>query len=51
MEEDEFITIKRSDYHQLVADSEKLLALENAGVDNWSGYDDALGDLWLTIDK
>lgn len=42
MEEDELMMIKKTEYYELVAQSEKLLALEAAGVDNWEGYDDAM---------
>lgn len=40
------ITIRASEYYQLIADNEKLTALESAGVDNWEGYDDAMEILW-----
>lgn len=38
---DEEITIKKSEYDRLVADSKMLNALEAQGVDNWEGYDEA----------
>ena len=33
------ITISYDEYKELLADSAFLQALEDAGVDNWSGYD------------
>ena len=39
---EEMVTITKKEYEQLVDDSEKLCALENAGVDNWDGYDYAM---------
>lgn len=35
------ITITKSEYRQLLKDSELLSRLEGAGVDNWNGWDDA----------
>jgi hypothetical protein len=39
---DEMISIKRSEYDELLEDSAFLNALRAAGVDNWDGYDYAL---------
>jgi hypothetical protein len=39
---EELVTITRANYNQLVDDQYKLECLEAAGVDNWSGYDDAM---------
>ncbi len=39
------VTISKTLYDQLVADSEFLEALKGAGVDNWEGYDHALESL------
>lgn len=36
------ITIPLGEYNQLLADQALLRALQGAGVDNWSGYDEAL---------
>lgn len=36
------ITITEREYKRLQNDSDKLAALEEMGVDNWSGYDDAM---------
>ncbi len=36
------VTISRAEYEQLLAAQAKLHALEGAGVDNWTGYDDAM---------
>lgn len=35
------VTISREEYEDLLRDSAFLQALEDAGVDNWSGYDNA----------
>lgn len=39
------ITITQSEYDSLVAESDKLAALEAYGVDNWVGYYDAINDV------
>ena len=39
---EETITISIKEYNSLQEDSQKLMALEAAGVDNWQGYDDAM---------
>ena len=39
------ITITETEYDQLIKDQELLRALQNAGVDNWEGYDSALESL------
>lgn len=39
---DETITITKKEYESLRADSKKLTYLEDYGVDNWQGYDDAM---------
>ena len=39
---EETITISKKEYESLLEDSEKLSALEAAGVDNWEGYDNAM---------
>ena len=39
---EETVTIKKSEYDQLIKDSEFLDALRAAGVDNWDGYGYAL---------
>lgn len=36
---EETVTIKKSEYKQLLKDSNWLACLEAAGVDNWQGYD------------
>jgi len=40
--EDEKILVSKKKYEELLADRRWLLALEDAGVDNWSGYDFAI---------
>ena len=39
---EETVTISKKEYESLLEDSEKLSALEAAGVDNWEGYDCAI---------
>lgn len=36
---EETVTISKKEYQSLLEDSKWLQALENAGVDNWEGYD------------
>lgn len=36
---EETVTIPREEYESLLEDSKWLSALENAGVDNWSGIE------------
>jgi hypothetical protein len=44
-EEKEMISITKEEYDELLENSAWLLALEDAGVDNWSGFDYA-GELY-----
>lgn len=39
------VTISKKEYDELQDESAMLAALDAAGVDNWSGYDDALNML------
>lgn len=39
---DEMITIAKSEYEYLRRSELKLSCLEEAGVDNWSGYSEAM---------
>ena len=39
---DEEVVIRRDEYNELLKDSKWLAALENAGVDNWSGIELAI---------
>jgi len=39
------VTITTEEYESLLADYRVLVALQNAGVDNWEGYDFAMGEL------
>lgn len=41
----QFVTITLARYQELCRDEEKLIRLENAGVDNWEGYDHAMEGL------
>ncbi|MBY6111174.1 YqaJ viral recombinase family protein [Halomonas sp. DP1Y21-3] len=45
VEQPNTVTISRKEYEALLAARDKLDALEAAGVDNWSGYDDAMEHL------
>lgn len=38
----DYVSIPRSEYESLLADSRMLAALQSAGVDNWEGYSEAL---------
>lgn len=38
----EKITIKKKVYDELIEDQKLLIALQNAGVDNWEGWDDVI---------
>ena len=46
MNEDDYISIPKEVYEQLVEDSALLWALRNKGVDNWEGYEDALDEVF-----
>ena len=39
---EETVTISKKEYESVLEDSKKRTALENAGVDNWQGYDYAM---------
>jgi len=41
----ENVTITKKEYEDLVDSQTKLRALENAGVDNWEGYDYAMEEM------
>lgn len=47
--ENENVTITKKEYDELNADQRKLNALENAGVDNWDGYDFAMEALEVEV--
>lgn len=40
------IPITQKEYDDLLDDSRKLRCLENAGVDNWDGYDWAMEEFY-----
>lgn len=42
MEPEETVTISKAEYERLMAAELKLDYLEGYGVDNWSGYGDAM---------
>lgn len=48
---DIFITIKKTDYDELVEDSNFLSCLEAAGVDSWDWYDFAVEEYNNTYKK
>lgn len=37
-DENDFVSITRSEYESLLEDRDMMRALESAGVDNWDGY-------------
>ena len=39
---EETVTISKSEYNRLLKDSQLLVGLLAAGVDNWSGYDEVI---------
>ena len=39
---EETVTISKKEYESLLEDQKLLICLQNAGVDNWEGYDYAL---------
>ena len=41
----EMIEISVAEYKDLLEKEDKLERLEGAGVDNWSGYDDAMEEI------
>ena len=45
METTETITISTREYEQLLKDQLWLQCLEEAGIDNWEGFDEAL-NIW-----
>lgn len=38
------VTISKTEYDQLIKDQLELQALYAGGVDNWDGYNDAVGE-------
>lgn len=38
----ESVIIRKKVYDELIEDQKIMIALQNAGVDNWEGYDDAM---------
>lgn len=42
MDNEEMITITKKEYDDLIDSEWELTCLQSAGVDNWSGYDDAM---------
>ena len=44
-EDDDLVEIREADYEELERRSKKLRFLEEAGVDNWEGYDNAMEDM------
>lgn len=41
----ETVTISKTEYDQLIKDQLELEALYAGGVDNWEGYDEAIGTI------
>lgn len=48
---EEQVTISKAEYHRLLKAKENLDALEAAGVENWWGYEDAMGHYPEMIDE
>lgn len=46
MLDNEFVTISKKDYDELVYSSRKLALLEEGGVDNWEWYSESLQELY-----
>ena len=46
MNDDHEILVSAKKYRELLEDSRKLQALENAGVDNWDWYDEAMKEFY-----
>lgn len=46
MSNDEMITIPKKTYLRLLDSEAKLSALESLGVDNWSGYGEAMKSMY-----
>ncbi len=46
----EFVTIPKSDYLNLLNQSEKLDCLDSGGVDNWDWHDDSLEGMRDAVD-
>jgi hypothetical protein len=42
---EETVTISKTEYEDLLARDRFLTRLQDAGVDNWNGYDYALGEI------
>jgi hypothetical protein len=45
------ITLAESRYVELVRQEKVLQALEDAGVERWDGYEDAMERLWGTLEE
>ena len=45
------VLMTREVFDSMEADVRKLHALESAGVDNWSGYDSAMEEIWAAEDE
>jgi hypothetical protein len=48
---EEYISIAVREYKYLLNRDDKLAALESGGVDNWSGYDDAMQELYQDTEE
>ena len=46
MNKEKMVTIGEKLYEELLQARGKLSALEGFGVDNWEGYDDAMGEYY-----
>ena len=48
---EETVEISKKRYKELLKAERKLIALENAGVDNWDWYGDAMEEIWNEEDE
>lgn len=46
----DMVTISKKEYESLLDDADLLRCLQNAGVDNWEGYGDAMREFYNVVD-
>ena len=47
---EDMVTISKKEYECLLEDADLLRCLQDAGVDNWEGYDHALREYYNVVD-
>ncbi len=47
---EDMVTISKKEYEGLLDDADLLRCLQDAGVDNWEGYDHALREYYNVVD-